>query len=161
MVKTEERFWAKVNKTDACWEWTAASQPKGYGRFKVNGRLVGAHRFSYELHYGPIPEGLWVLHRCDNPKCVNPEHLFLGTRSDNMFDCARKDRLAVHNAPLGERHPRAKLMNKDILDIRQSYREGCIQKELALGYGVSRQLISQVVTRRIWKHVGETNDKGN
>ena len=155
MIKSEEvdRFWAKVKKIDGgCWEWQAAKSVAGYGRFKVNGHLVLPHRYSYELHYGPIPEGLWVLHRHDNPGCVNPEHLFLGTRSDNMIDCFRKGRW-VNNVPLGENHPDAKLTNKDVLAIRQAHREGCIQKDLALKYGVGRQCISKIVTRQTWKHI--------
>jgi len=142
MASEEDRFWAKVNKVNSgCWEWAAATSA-GYGRFKVNGRLLLAHRYSYELQYGPIPEGLCILHRCDNPSCVNPEHLFLGTYSDNMVDCVRKGRL-----------PSAKLTNNSVLSIRQSYKNGSLQKDLALKYGVNHTCISQIVTRRIWKHV--------
>ena len=154
MTKLEEaRFWAKVKKINGeCWEWQAAKSIKGYGRFKVNGRLLLPHRCSYELHYGEIPEGLWVLHHCDNPSCVNPEHLFLGTRSDNMIDCFRKGRW-VNNVLLGEAHPDAKLTNDEVLSIRQSYKDGCKQKELALSFGVGRQCISKIVTRETWKHI--------
>ena len=142
MVSPEERFWAKVDKVDkGCWEWTA-TKSAGYGRFKVNGYLLLAHRYSYELCHGPIPEGLWVLHHCDNPGCVNPEHLFLGTRSDYMIDCVCKGRLPV-----------SKLTNNSVLSIRQAYKNGSLQKDLALKYGVNHQCISQIVTRRIWKHI--------
>lgn len=94
-----ERFWAKVRKSKGCWEWTGAKQHNGYGFIHTGGHVIRrplrAHRASWELHYGPIPAGLWVLHRCDNPSCVRPDHLFLGSRSDNMKDCAAKGRVCT------------------------------------------------------------------
>jgi hypothetical protein len=93
----EERFWEKVRKSDQCWEWIASKTRNGYGFFHRGGRVdrkpIRAHRLSWELHNGPIPDGLWVLHKCDNPCCVRPDHLFIGTRSDNMKDCAAKGRI--------------------------------------------------------------------
>ncbi len=91
-----ERFWAKVNKTEGCWLWTGAKQGK-YGALTIPGRRepLRAHRLSWELHNGPIPDGLWVLHHCDNPPCVKPEHLFLGDRRDNMLDAAAKGRICT------------------------------------------------------------------
>lgn len=87
------RFWLHVNTTGACWLWNDGQRPDAYGHFRRDdGRQVGAHRFSYELHHGPIPDGLHVLHRCDNPPCVNPAHLFAGTRLDNMRDMIEKGR---------------------------------------------------------------------
>lgn len=103
-----ERFIDKFipEPNSGCWLWTAYTLPKGYGRIKVDGKAVLAHRVSHELHVGPIPEGLHVLHRCDTPSCVNPDHLFLGTPQDNMTDKMQKGR---HVALKGSEHVRAKL----------------------------------------------------
>ncbi|MFD8088690.1 HNH endonuclease signature motif containing protein [Streptomyces malaysiensis] len=87
------RFWLRVAKSDGCWTWRAALNAYGYGAFwTADKKVVGAHRFSYQLHYGPIPEGMWVLHRCDNPPCVRPDHLFLGSPADNIHDMDSKGR---------------------------------------------------------------------
>lgn len=104
IIPTEDRFWSKVTKTNECWLWDEGSRDKdGYGSFRKSkspgqrrGPVVRAHRFSWELHNGPIPKGLWILHKCDNPPCVNPEHLYAGTRQDNANDI--RDR---------KRHPKA------------------------------------------------------
>lgn len=90
-----ERFWRSVDKTDAdgCWLWRCVSGK--YGQFTVNGRNIGAHRASWAMHFGPIPDGVFVCHRCDNPRCVRPDHLFLGTHGDNMADMVAKGRAAI------------------------------------------------------------------
>lgn len=87
-----DRFWSKVDKSGDCWVWTAAVSSKGYGRFKLNGKLVSPHRLAWEWANGPIPDGLVVCHECDNPPCVNPAHLKLGTQSQNMLDCVSRGR---------------------------------------------------------------------
>lgn len=98
-----ERFWKKVNKSDGCWEWTASVHHNGYGRIgQGDAKSTLAHRCSYEMHYGSIPDGLYVCHRCDNRRCVRPDHLFLATQSENMLDAGRKGRLKGNTASLNE-----------------------------------------------------------
>src|SRR3954467_5059018 len=97
-ASAEKRFWAKVTKTedeDACWEWKGCTKGRGHGGFNSGDGDTQAHRFSYRLHYGPIPAGLFVLHSCDNPPCTNPRPLFLGTAADNRADCVNKKRHAT------------------------------------------------------------------
>lgn len=92
-VSHEEVFWTKVRKTPSCWHWTGARRWDGYGRLQIPGRQLTAHRYSWELVNGPIPEGTGVLHKCDTPGCVNPAHLFLGDQKVNMQDCLAKNRV--------------------------------------------------------------------
>ena len=87
-----ERFWAKVQKGGGCWLWTGARTSRGYGSFRVTGYSWSAHRLAYEFHWGPVPAGLHVLHRCDNPRCVRPAHLYVGTPSDNLADALARGR---------------------------------------------------------------------
>lgn len=123
----EDRFWSKVYFCDnECWEWTASLHKDGYGNFHKklsSGRFVYvlAHRYSYELWFGEIPEGMYVCHTCDNPKCVNPSHLFLGTQQDNMDDMLSKGRL---NDRSGENNSRSKLTWDEVEFIRYSYSKG-------------------------------------
>jgi hypothetical protein len=97
-MTVEERFWAKVRKGDGCWEWNAAKR-LGYGKFAYEGKVIDAHRLSWLLHFGPIPEGMLICHRCDNPPCVRPDHLFLGTRADNTHDMDAKGRRVRYFPP--------------------------------------------------------------
>lgn len=100
MQTLADRFWSKVRKSDGCWLWTDKPHaPWGYGRLgnAINGKEIKAHRLSWMLHFGPIPDGLGVLHKCDTPLCVRPDHLFLGTQLDNVHDCVAKGRAAGGN----------------------------------------------------------------
>lgn len=115
--------------------------------------MAYAHRFSYVLHFGEIPEGLIVCHRCDNPPCVNPRHLFLGTYKDNTQDCIRKGRDSHHNPPKGERQHLAKLTEANVREIRAEYAAGISIKELTAKYGLVKSSMTSVVKRQTWKHV--------
>ena len=143
-----ERFWSKVNKTSTCWEWNAQKDACGYGRFKVGDKPRAAHRISYELNCGPIPEGMHVLHACDNPGCVFPGHLSLGTPAENAADKVAKDR---QPRLYGEKNGRAKLSSVDVIAIRGA--EGVTQRKLAAQYGVALSLISQIRTHKRWSNL--------
>jgi hypothetical protein len=160
------RLWPFVDKAGPvhpsigtpCWVWTASVDRKGYGRMALNGRATGAHRVAWQVTNGPIPAGIWVLHRCDNPRCVRPDHLFLGDHAANMADMVAKGRSGAALRPeavqRGERHPMAKLTEQDVRDIRAAYADGRdTTVGLAARYGVSNQLISRIIARGIWKHV--------
>lgn len=154
-----ERFWTKVVKHEGehtCWEWTSTINEHGYGvvgRGGKNGGMSLAHRVSWKFHFGPVPADLCVLHRCDNPKCVRPGHLFLGTRADNNADMVAKGR-AVHYGFIGVANPIAKLTDADVREIRRIYAQGGItQSQIALKHGVHHSLISLVVRRKAWVHV--------
>jgi hypothetical protein len=149
LEKAAERFWRKVDRSGSCWLWTAACSGAGYGYFYVGSRLVGAHRYSYELRNGPIPPGMVVMHSCDVPACVNPDHLSLGTARANSADAARKARQSR-----GSRHYNAKLTEGQVLDLRARYaRGGVTQAELAADYGVNASLVSLIVARKCWRHI--------
>lgn len=138
-------FWDRVNKTASCWNWIGALKDKRYGVYSYNDKKERTHRVSWMLHYGDIPEGLCVLHKCDNMLCINPDHLFLGTKGDNARDRNNKGR-----TPKGSAHPRAKLTEQDVLSIRES-KEG--RRNLAKKFGVSADHITNIIGRRKWTHV--------
>ena len=145
------RFWSRVAKGPGCWEWTGGALPSGYGRLAVHGKDERAHRVSWLIHFGEIGS-LHVLHRCDNPRCVNPEHLFLGTHADNMRDKATKGR-CVNRPRRGERVATAKLSAKQVPLIRSEYERGVRLETIAERYGISRPNAWLVATRRTWRHV--------
>lgn len=153
-LSIEVRFWNKVKKTNTCWIWSAANNYT-YGLFYVNGKIVKAHRFSWELCNGVIPKGkgyhgICVCHKCDNPLCVNPKHLFLGTNKDNMLDRNSKKRHAVLK---GIDNPKAKLTEFQVLDIRSRPIYHGSQPVLAKEFGVVQSVISSIITRKTWRHI--------
>ena len=149
-----KRFWSKVDRSggpNACWPWTALRKDTGYGRFRIDGRMYRAHRLAFQLAHGEIPAGYSVCHRCDNPPCCNPAHLFAAPQALNMRDSARKGR--SRNCPLkGAANPQAKLCEAQVTEIRARYQKGIYGcKRLAREFGVSYQQIHNIVTNRSWQ----------
>lgn len=139
-----ELFWGRIDHSggpDSCWQWTFTRCPQGYGR---SGKTT-SHRMVWLVAVGPIPPGLFVCHKCDNPPCCNPAHLFLGTPADNVADMAQKGRNRR-----GERHGRAKLTTRDVLEIRAS---GESSQVLGERFGVTRNAVDHVRTGKNWKYV--------
>jgi hypothetical protein len=152
-----ERFWCRVTVADGCWLWHGAHQPDGRGVLGMNGKLQSAPRVSWHLHYGDIPVGMHVLHQCDNPPCVNPAHLFLGTNLDNIRDAQKKGRLRGSNGHLcGDNSASAKLTWNDVDEIRNSVE---ILRVLAARYGVSISTIHLIRKRKIWTRRTEMIDR--
>lgn len=158
MKTLEDRFWEKVVKTEACWLWTSAIGTGGYGSFSATSiglsRSEPAHRVSWTLQNGPIPEGLYVLHTCDNRLCVRPSHLFLGTHATNMQDKIAKGRQskgAAHSVTCrGTLVGNSKLTEAIVIAIRQDTRPQAI---IGMEYGITQALVSYVKSGKIWKHV--------
>ena len=145
-----ERLWRRVVKRDdGCWEWQGKRGGIGYGHIKDDGGATRmAHRVSWELVNGPVPDGMILCHTCDNPPCVNPDHLFLGTHAANAADRNRKGRDAH-----GERHPHALLNEALVIEIRRAVNSGERQADVARRLGFATSTISGVVKRHSWKHV--------
>lgn len=149
----ESRFWSKVERLgpDDCWPWKGTKCPRGYGTLKnvqhTKPRNLKAHRASWLVQKGTIPDGLCVCHRCDNPSCVNPEHLFLGTHDDNMKDMAAKGRA---DPPIGSEHPVSRLEESDVEVILQDDRAYHV---IAAQYGVHPTIIARIKTGQGWYHV--------
>lgn len=165
------KFWASMDKSGDCWEWTRGKISSGYGKVQFNGKPWLTHRLSWTVANGAIPKGLWVLHTCDNPACCNPGHLFIGNRSDNMKDCASKGRIGVQATPAcaargdkngsrlhperlarGEKNNMAKLTAQQVRKIREL--EGRLtKKEIASEFGVDVSHVYKIIKRQVWNHV--------
>lgn len=152
----QQRFFASCTydeKTE-CWDWLGSLSPRGYGRIRVAGKNIRAHRYSWILKHGrDIPEGMVVCHKCDNPKCVNPDHLFLGTIADNVADCVSKGRHArgeklAHPRAKGEKNGNSRLTANQVDAIRSDQRP---QRTIASQFGVSQALISKIKRGEMWK----------
>ena len=145
----EQRFWEKVDKTGDCWNWTGSVNNHGYGKIFCDRKLLLSHRVSWEFANGKIPKGkhyktTCILHRCDNPKCVNPDHLFLGTQKDNVADMLNKNRA------------KTKLNPSKVTAIRKKYAIGTItMSKLATMYGISQTTIWLIVNRKTWNHAAK------
>lgn len=155
-----QRFWPKANKTSSCWLWEGTKRSKGYGTFMLRGLQCRAHRVAWELTYGPIPRGMEICHHCDNPACVRPDHLFLGTQKDNIQDAITKGRLNPKNCcqPTGENNGRAILTATQVNEIREiyahkgeRYSRSITQRKLAHQFGISRRTIADILKLRTWR----------
>lgn len=157
----EDRFWEKVNKDGPiptisgwelgpCWIWIAARDGNGYGNFGIDYKIHKASRVSWVLAYGEIHDRRFVCHHCDNPPCVNPLHLFLGTNSENIRDAVRKG-IVVGGPHHGEDHGRAILTFPQVQEIRQRYSSGETQLALSVAFGVARPTIGNVVRCETWR----------
>lgn len=170
--KDIDRFWGKVDKESSaifyngtrCWEWIGAKNKSGYGHYWVRHKKTNwkSHRASWNIHYGEIPDNLLVCHHCDNPSCINPIHLFLGTSKDNALDRESKHRNGSkpgrrkrpETIQYGERSPNHKLTKKQVAEIRQLYKplvRGWGHQSLANKYGVAKSTIAAVVRGKNWK----------
>lgn len=174
-IPLEQRFWAKVDKNGPvpehmphlgpCWVWTAARNSTGYGVLSKGGKrradLHQAHRLSWQLHHGDAGD-LFVCHRCDNPSCVRPDHLFLGTAADNMRDMRAKGRSGRGKAgpceskwepPVEPRPAKARLTEPQVRDIRARHAAGETRASLAEHFGISTMMVGYIVRGRYWAHV--------
>lgn len=147
--KDEKRFWNLVNKTEGCWLWKGSPNSFGYGRFWLGDASYLTHRLSYLMHIGPVEDGLFVLHRCDVPACVNPKHLWKGTKDNNSKDMVKKKR---HK--FGDKQPMSKVTETKVKKIRKLYAEG-FRPQWLLGekFGICQQNISDIVRRKLWRHL--------
>jgi hypothetical protein len=144
-----DRFFRYVGKRSGCWNWEGGKDANGYGSMNVHGAPMLAHRISYTIHKGDIPKGLYILHSCDNPSCVNPDHLSAGTQADNVADMHNKGR-ARKRALKGESHANSKLTDADVRYIRES-KETVM--DIAKKLNVSRAIIYDVKARKTWRHI--------
>ena len=162
------RFWPRVRIGGflECWEWTGNREPFGYARFWFEGRNSTAQRVAWTLTNGPIPNGLCVLHRCDNPPCVNPAHLFLGTKSDNSLDRHAKGR-TIGGSPFirpgfrarGERGGNSKLTEAEVTEILAEFNSTSVYLgTLAKKYHVSRSTVGRIISGKLWAHVGRNTN---
>lgn len=153
----DERFWALVDSSagsEACWPWMGVRDSNGYGRFTLGGRFVRASRVAYAITHGEIPDGLHVLHACDNPPCCNPHHLRVGDRDQNMTEMLQRRRHAR-----GTRLPQAKLTREDAESIRQRCQAGERQRAVAARFGVDASVVSRIVTGHAWTDLNRPRGK--
>lgn len=150
-----QRFDKAADKSGDCWLWMGAKDQRGYGFIHHDGKNRRAHCVSYELHSGPIPDGLFVCHACDNPSCVNPSHLFLGTAKDNYWDARRKGRIPVICGPdnRGALNGSAKITEASVQEIRKLRSGGMKLLSIAELFGISRTQVHNIVSLKKWAHI--------
>jgi HNH endonuclease len=160
----ELRFWAKINKDGPtmphmdtpCWVWTANKHEDGYGRINVRKKVLTSHRIAWTLHFGEIPPGLCVMHRCDNPSCCRVSHFQLGTHVENIHDRDAKKRNGCYTKPekmpRGNSHGMAKITADMVISIR-SAAGGLSQREIAARFGISQCNVSNIINRKLWSHI--------
>lgn len=151
----EERFYNKVNKTDSCWIWTAYRSNFGYGTIGIEKKTCKAHRVAWELEYGTIPKDMQVCHSCDNPSCVRPSHLFIGSQQDNIDDQMKKKR---HVSFKGSDNGMSRLSEEDVRSIHDGDSKGISHNKIAQYHGVSRHHVSQIIRGKRWVHLGLGSD---
>lgn len=153
-VRFERRLWTRIEKSSSCWVWQGALNSTGYGVIGVRKhghyQQYRVHRVVYELLVAVVPDDLILCHTCDNPRCCNPDHLFLGTHRDNAVDRQSKGRGSKLR---GSQNPSAKLSEDKVRDIRRLWAAGATNAQLAVAYGVSWGLIRKIVQRFLWRHV--------
>ncbi len=149
-----DRFWPRVKKGDGCWLWLGTCNKFGYGNFRLEGYEKGAHRAAWKITHGDIPKGMCVCHHCDNPRCVRPDHLFLGTRADNTRDAASKGRMR-NGDQRGEKNANAKLTAVGVEQVRMWKASGLPNIQIAILAGVSDRTIRSIVTGMTWRYVPE------
>lgn len=153
-MSVSERFWERTWVTSGCWSWLGERNEDGYGKLSVGLKKKFAHRVSWEIHKGPIPPGLCVCHGCDNPSCVNPDHLYVGTHKQNMEDKARKGRVSFGDRKKGSQAWNAKLDERSAFAIRYAYvLSGATIASVATKTGMSENAIRCLVKRKTWTHI--------
>ena len=150
MLRLLPRFWDKVSvEPSGCWPWMGQRDRDGYGGFHLDGKREIAHRLSYQHFKGDIPNGIYICHKCDNPSCVNPSHLWTGTHADNMADKVSKGRAYQ---PIGDKNKSAKLVEADVIAIRADTRP---QHQIAADYGIDQAQVSNIKLRKSWNHIDD------
>lgn len=161
-ANTSEKFWSKVHfgESNDCWEWIAYKDKDGYGNFRIKdyrGRhtMIGSHRYMYKMVVDDFNDDLLCLHSCDNPPCVNPNHLWIGTNDDNIQDMIKKGRNVTYHLPpmVGSKHPKAKLDEEIVRRIKEKILSGVKQRAIAKEYDVYETVISKIKKGVLWRHV--------
>jgi hypothetical protein len=159
--KDVKRFWSHVNikNENECWEWTGYKDKKGYGRININSKMIGTHRFSYLIYNKIIPDGMLILHSCNNPSCVNPTHLRAGTNKDNAQDSllAGTSRSLHQN---GEKNTSSKITENQAIKIIELYNSGVLLKDISEMFNIQVPAIQRIATGKRWSHIKNNPNKG-